>query len=96
MPTTIIQTRQYREFRAQMKAIWQAQRRPCSCCGHPIDYDGEPNQPDSFELDHIISRKKRPDLALDPTNAQPMRSECNRRKGAGAMRPTIGENTEDW
>lgn len=96
MPNGVIQSRQYREFRAQMKDIWSAQGRTCAADGQPIDYDGPPNEPDSFELDHIISRKARPDLALDPTNAQPMHVRCNRVKGAGTMKPAMGENTEDW
>lgn len=97
MPTSVIQSRQYRELRAELKAQWQAVNAPCCICGHnDIDYDGEPNQPDSFELQHIISRKRRPDLALDPRNCGPSHLRCNRSLGARDARPTIGENTEDW
>nr|WP_274635545.1 HNH endonuclease [Microbacterium bovistercoris] len=96
MANGVIQSRVYRQFRAEMKAIWQAQKRPCAMDGQPIDYDGPPNEPDSFELDHIKARKARPDLALDPSNAQPLHVRCNRMKGAGQMKPGMGETTEEW
>ena len=97
MSTTVIQSRQYREMRAGLKDQWQAVNAPCCICGQAdIEYDGEPNQSNSFELQHIISRKRRPDLALDPNNCGPSHVRCNRAQGAGNARPTIGENTEDW
>ena len=36
----------------------------------------------AFEVDHRKSRKLRPDLELDPGNAQTYCKPCNRRKGA--------------
>jgi hypothetical protein len=92
----VIRSRQYKLFRAEMKAMWKQQGRPCAADGQPINYDGPPNDPDSFELDHIKARKTHPHLALDPNNAQPMHVRCNRAKGSGAMLPTNGETTEDW
>jgi hypothetical protein len=97
MPTTVIQSRQYRQMRAELKAHWSEINAPCALCGQAtIDWQAPANQPDSFELDHRLARKPRPDLALDPANMQPSHFRCNRGKGAGNTRPTIGENTEDW
>jgi 5-methylcytosine-specific restriction endonuclease McrA len=92
----IISTRLYREFRAEMKAIWQAQNAPCWMDGQPIDYDGPANAAESFELDHAKPRKTHPHLALDPNNARPSHSRCNRSRQTAAPRPGIGQTSEEW
>lgn len=92
----IISTRLYREFREERRLAWKAQNAPCHIGGHPIDYDGAPNEPNSFELDHVLPRKTHPHLALDPGNARPSCSKCNRSKGAGKLRPGIGQTSEEW
>lgn len=92
----VIQSRRYRELRAELKAIWQAQDAPCWMDGQPIDYDGPENAPDSFELDHVLARKHRPDLALDPANCRPSHVRCNRSKQAGSAKPGIGQTSEEW
>lgn len=96
MPNGVIQSRAYRALRAELKAQWASVNAPCICGQQHIDYDGPPNEPDSFELDHTQSRKARPDLALDPSNFRPSAVRCNRAKGAGRSKPTMGETTEDW
>lgn len=96
MPNGVIQSREYRRLRAELKAQWQATNAPCICGHQHIDWDAPPGDPDSFELDHTISRKNRPDLALDPANMRPSALRCNRSKGAGTATPTIGDTTEDW
>lgn len=89
--------RAYREFRERMKAMWQPSNRPCHICGQAtIDWDGAQNQPDSFELDHVKARKHHPELALDPNNALPSHHRCNRNKGAGTTRASIGTTSEPW
>lgn len=93
----IISERAYRVFRAHMKAGWQAVNAPCALCGQAdIDWDGPPSAPKSFELDHRKARKPHPELALEPTNAQPSHSLCNRNKSYGDMRPGIGQTSEDF
>lgn len=97
MPNGVIQSRQYRQQRAEHKAQWQAVNAACCLCGQAtIDWDGPPNEPDSFELQHIISRKKRPDLAMDPRNWGPSHLRCNRSAGAAGAKPGVGETTEEW
>lgn len=105
MPTAAessIWSRQYKELRADLKEIWQRTNAPCNECGlATIDWDGPANQPDSFELDHKISRKRalamnRPDLLLAPSNMAPTHHRCNRAKGAGDSTPPLGEMSEDY
>lgn len=102
MPNGVIQSRQYRELRAELKAGWKAANTACTSCGQAtIDWDAPANDPDAFEMDHRISRKKakamgRPELDLDPRNMQPMHHRCNRSKGSGDVRPGVGETTEEW
>lgn len=98
----IIHTREYREFRTAMKAIWQPINAPCGICGQATIQWGAPkNEPDAFELDHRISRKKckamgRLDLLLSPGNCQPSHTRCNRSKQEGDGPVSIGEMTEEW
>lgn len=97
MPTRVIQSHQYRQLRAELKDIWQTVNAACWICGQAtIQWDAPPADPDAFELDHIESRKARPDLAYERTNMAPSHLRCNRAKGAGPAAPTIGETTEDW
>ena len=99
---TSITSTPYRTFRAGLKKIWRAANAPCGICHQrTIDWDGPPNESNSFELDHIISRKRakamgRPELVMDPTNAQPSHVRCNRGKLAGDTAHTLGERSEDW
>jgi 5-methylcytosine-specific restriction endonuclease McrA len=97
-----IGTRAYQAFRESMKSSWRAQNAPCGICGQrTIRYDGPKNEPDSFEMDHKISRKRahlmgRPELDLDPNNVQASHVRCNRNKSAGDPTPDLGELDEDW
>ena len=96
MSDGVIQSRRYRQMRADFRAQCEALNLPCRCCGLPIDYAAPPNDPDAFELDHVISRKARPDLAYDPSNFAPSRHACNRAKGAGPTPSTLGTTSEDF
>lgn len=97
-----VHTTAYRDFRTQMKAIWEPANTPCGICGQAtINWQGPKNEPDSFELDHRTSRKRlkamgRLDLLLDPTNAAPSHSRCNRAKQDGNGPAPVGEMSEDW
>lgn len=93
----VIHSHAYRQMRSTLKAEWQAKNTPCAICRQAtIDWGGPRNEPDSFELHHPKSRKKYPHLALDPSNAQPTHTRCNRSAGIKEDQPTMGENTEDW
>jgi 5-methylcytosine-specific restriction endonuclease McrA len=88
-------TRRSREFREELKAVWQAQNAPCRECGSPIDWAAEKNTPNAFELDHILPVKHYPHLEFDVNNAAPSHSACNRSKGARAgVQP--GTTSEPW
>lgn len=91
------QTRKYREWRAEKKAAWQAANAACALCGQrTIRYEGASNLPDSFEMDHKVSIKRRPDLAMMDSNVQPTHHRCNRGKSAGDSSPGLGEMDEEW
>lgn len=95
--TARIHGKTYREFRAEMKATWQAINQACGICGQAtIDWDGPKNEPDSFELDHILPVVTHPHLQLDPSNARPSHHRCNRGRGARSTRPGIGVTSEAW
>lgn len=85
-----------------MKASWRAVNAPCGICHQStIDWDGPMGAADSFELDHITSRKRLKALGqewrlLDPTNAQPSHRRCNGSKQAGDAHAELGETDEDW
>lgn len=71
----------------------------CGYCGHP----------GSSDVDHIIPKSIRPDLAMEPTNLQPIHGaskrcytcdpesgrNCNREKGTSLQEDTL-VTTEDW
>jgi hypothetical protein len=103
MPSKVsIGSRAYRTFRAELKASWKAQNAACGICHQAtIDWDGPKGEPDSFELDHITSRKRLIALGqewrlLDPKNAQPSHRRCNGGKQAGDAHPGLGDTSEDW
>ena len=56
--------RPWRRVRAQVLAASDV----CYLCGHPW----------SRAVDHVISRKERPDLALDPANLRPVHGSLSR------------------
>lgn len=86
-----------RAFRAEMKAHWQDRNQACGICGqNTIDWAGQPNAPESFELDHIKPVISFPELEADPNNVRPSHSRCNRGKGAGKELAAIGETSEAW
>lgn len=92
-----IHSKQYKAMRAELKSVWQTRNTPCWICGQAtIDWEGEANGPDSFELDHMLPRKTHPHLTLDRNNARPAHGRCNRSKGAGQARPGIGTTSETW
>jgi 5-methylcytosine-specific restriction endonuclease McrA len=97
MPTSIVSTRRYIEWRAEKKATWKAVNAPCALCGQrTIEYDAPANTPLAFEMDHRISRKRRPDLAMVDSNVQPSHHSCNRRKSSGDAPLDLGPMDEQW
>lgn len=92
----------YQNMRAALKALWAARNTPCILCGQAtIDWEGAAFQPDSFELQHIISREAakrsgRFELILDPNNCAPSHSRCNRSAGMGSGPLQLGETSEEY
>ncbi|WP_406709351.1 HNH endonuclease [Trueperella pyogenes] len=80
----------------KLRNAYKQHQRPCAICGQPIDYSAPPNTPQAFELDHIIPKSKRPDLALDPGNLQPTHSICNRRKNNKTQPLSLGNPSKQW
>jgi 5-methylcytosine-specific restriction endonuclease McrA len=97
-----IRSARYKEFRREMKFNWQLTNAPCGICGQrTIRYNASKDDPDSFELDHKISRKRakalgRPELDFLPSNVQPSHRRCNRNKSAGDATPALGDLDERW
>ena len=86
----------YQRDRAIKKAEWKKRRRPCNICGGAIDYDLPMTDPWHFQLDHIKSRKKFPELEFVPTNWAPSHARCNKHKQDGDAAPGIGLTSETW
>lgn len=65
----------WRELRAKVRAKWrQAGQPPCPICRQPVT--GTPI------VDHVIPRRKRPDLALAESNLRVVCHPCNSKKAA--------------
>ena len=61
----------------------------CGICGRWCMYN-------EVELDHIVSRSRRPDLVFDPSNIQPAHHLCNSMKGSSYIEPAVSKNTYDF
>lgn len=76
----------------KFRKIWLKNNQPnhegqflCGICGKPVDAK-------DMEIDHILPRSNRPDLAYCPDNMQPTHSICNYRKGSKKWKPKINKN----
>jgi hypothetical protein len=71
---------------------------PCWRCHRPIDYRLRWPHPQAFELDHALTVKDRPDLALTRSNFKPAHAICNKRGNGDqdADDLDIGEPSECW
>lgn len=68
---------------ARVKAEGRRRDTPCCICGGRIDYDLRYPSPWSCSVQHVVSRKLRPDLTWDPGNWRPAHLDCNKRAGDG-------------
>lgn len=59
----------------------KARLRPCCICGEPIDYRLRWPNPRSFSVQHLVSRKIRPDLTFDVMNCDAAHLDCNQSQG---------------
>ena len=79
----------WRKLRSKTVREWRLDNRPCGYCGKPLDFVNR------FQLsvDHKISLKRRPDLALSPANLHVVHHTCNSKKAAWeehSDKPQIG------
>lgn len=72
-----------------MAAIVKREEPNCGLCGEPIDGSLPKDHPRSYNCDHIISPKVRPDLAEVRSNLRASHRECNRDRERA--RPRVGD-----
>ena len=70
-------SKEWYKLRARVIAAWQQHDLPCSYCGQAIAW-GHPSG--KAIVDHIIPRRDRPDLELDPANLTVLHHSCHTRK----------------
>lgn len=75
--------------RDRHRARLRAEGGPCHICGQPIDYTLKSPDPMSFELDHLKSKFRFPELAFDPSNMASSHRKCNRAKSDREYAPII-------
>lgn len=68
--------------RKRVSRMVKARNRPCCICGEAIDYTLPWPNPRSFSVQHIISRRARPDLAFDVANCDAAHLDCNQSQGS--------------
>lgn len=87
-------TRRIRNIRAQYR---RDRPQPCMRCGQPIDYDAAPDDPDSFNLGHIKSYERHPELREDPGNLQQEHASCNKSAGMDdGNNFQLGQTSRRW
>lgn len=64
--------------RTRVTRIVRARRQPCAICSEPINYALRYPNPRSFSVQHVQSRKARPDLIFDPMNCIAAHLDCNK------------------
>lgn len=67
--------------RRRVSAIVRARREPCCICGERINYGLKWPDPQSFSVQHLQSRKARPDLVFDVLNCKAAHLDCNQSQG---------------
>jgi hypothetical protein len=87
-----------KQFRFDEEHRWVGKRQgaPCWLCGGDIDYRLSYPHPYSWSLDHALTVKERPDLALDRNNFRSSHLDCNRQRGTDDPKLDIGNPSEIW
>jgi len=85
---------QWKKLARQVRKLWKAQGLPCGYCGQPLT-NGR------LIVDHIINRRKRPDLAFSLDNLTVVHHACNTKKYHHVEvnnKPKIGYDglPDDW
>lgn len=79
--------------RNQHRATIAADEPPCYICGDPIDYDADPDDPDSFQIEHVTPLDLGGEDELD--NIAPAHRRCNREK-SNKPAAVVYETTRTW
>lgn len=74
MPDKFYGTSKWKKISAKVKARWVKEGLPCYYCGHALVKE------DRLTVDHVINRRKRPDLALNLNNLVVVHHACNTKK----------------
>lgn len=97
MPRVGRDTQTWRKLRVQCYQRDKMLNAPCHICGQPIDYKAKPSTTaKSYEPDHVISPKLRPDLAEVPENVRAAHMSCNRSKRDKAGIDELGRTSRRW
>lgn len=96
----------YRQLQAQLREHCRLHRNPdgtyglgCWQCPRPMDYRLQYPHPYSFSLDHDLSIRSHPELALSWANFRPAHLRCNQQRGGQLDSDAdldIGEPSEVW
>lgn len=101
--TDIRKSPQYKKLRESFRAQCARKRfsdgkvgEPCWLCGTDIDYRLSYPHPHAWSLDHAITVKERPELAMDVQNFRASHADCNLRRGTDDPTIDIGVASEYW
>lgn len=89
-------TAQDREDRRLLRERCEPFDVPCAICYQPIDYALRYPDEQSLSLDHIMPKKRFPELRHVPSNHQPAHLKCNKNKGERDMELPVGVTSEQW
>jgi hypothetical protein len=93
-------TRRFIALREEFRDRCREEGAACWICGHDhIDYvapfDDYSND-DRFQLDHFYPVSTHEELQEDPANFRPSAAGCNRERGNGPPRPSLGILSQAW
>jgi 5-methylcytosine-specific restriction endonuclease McrA len=78
-------TRRWRNLRAQFRQDCRAAGERCGICRQPIDYTLQHPDPLSWQADHRLPARDRPDLFYVYTNLQSAHKKCNESRKASEL-----------
>lgn len=80
-----------KSWRWQQLVRWAKLNLPwiCHLCGQRIPLHAHRFHPLAYQLDHKITVRERPDLALHPTNVAPSHRQCNNWRNARPLTPGL-------
>jgi len=93
----------YKKLKSEFRAACARKRfpdggvgEPCWLCGDSIDYKMGYPHPYSWSLDHAVTVKENPGLAMDPLNFRASHLDCNVGRGTDDPKLDLGTPSEAW